>query len=520
MIFSYLYNNLGSSIGNLKYSFSFLNLIYIILRDDITKYSEDKLETLKNKILFNGPISLKFMQWFLSKKSLENKNGEYDNIIEKFDDIFENCPFHSLDESVRIFEEDFKIPMDSVIQMDTIEELASGSIGQVYKCRLVTGEEVAIKVQHPSNEDITTNQFKIVNFCIYLQKFQWLKNYLMLHLEIEDFMYNLLLQMDFSIEAYNTLRFMDNFKGNPLVVIPKLYFYSSRILISEFQDGDDYDDLPQYQKVKVGMNFYCCLMQMNFHDDFTHGDLHKKNWKVRKIEDSKDYQIIFYDFGIVMTTGQIQKNIDLWESFQENDMPRILEILPYIIVSKDNRKIELKEETRQLILDLLNSRFNTADVITTLTQILADEKLYINRIFLNILLIMTLCEKIFLQIDFVNRYFPPSLEKRLRNITSRYGDILAFVRKNPYYNSVEEYVERKYNSYQIETLFSNHNNKLEFDDPLALDMDDPILEMDDPTIIEPSEISLNLGDPTKIDESVEVDIDEENLETDKLIKQE
>ena len=55
-----------------------------------------------------------------------------------------------------------------------------------------------------------------------------------------------------------------------------------------------------------------------------------------------------------------------------------LEILPYIIVSKDNQ-IELKEETRQLILDLLNSRFNTADVITTLTQILADEKLYINK---------------------------------------------------------------------------------------------------------------------------------------------
>ena len=125
---------------------------------------------------------------------------------------------------------------------------------------------------------------------------------------------------------------------------------------------------------------------------------------------------------------------------------------------------------------------------------------------------MTLCEKIFLQIDFVNRYFPPSLEKRLRNITSRYGDILAFVRKNPYYNSVEEYVERKYNSYQIDTLFSNHNNKLEFDDPLALDMDDP-------TIIEPSEISLNLGDTTKIDESVDVEVSEENLETDKLIKQ-
>ena len=293
-------------------------------------------------------------------------------------------------------------------------------------------------------------------------------------------MYNLLLQMDFTIEAYNTLKFADNFKGNKLVVIPKLYFYSSRILISEFQDGEDYDDLPEYQKVKVGMNFYCCLMQMNFNDDFTHGDLHKKNWKVRKLEETKDYQIIFYDFGIVFSTGAIEKNIDLWESFQENDIDRILNILPYVIVSKDKRKeIFLNKNTKQLIIDLFNSQFCTTDIITTLTQILAKEKLYINRVFLNILLIMTLCEKIFIQIDFINRYYPPSLEKRMRNITGRYGDILAFVKKNPYYPSVMEYVDNKYNSYQIDSLFSNHNNKLEFDDPLSLEFDDPTLDIDD-----------------------------------------
>lgn len=470
MILSYLYNNLRGNFGNLKYCFSFLNLIYIILKDDITKYNDNKLEDLKKKILYNGPISLKFMQWFLSKKSLENREGNYDKIIEKFEDIFENCPFHSLDESIRIFEEDFKVPMSSVIQMDTLEELASGSIGQVYRCFLITGEEIALKIQHPNNNEITHNQFKIVNFCIYLQKFQWIKNYLMLHVDIEDFMYNLLLQMDFTIEAYNTLKFANNFKQNRLVVIPKLYFYSSRILISKFQDGQVFDNLPEYQKVKVGMNFYCCLMQMIFHNDFTHGDLHKKNWKVRKLENSKDYQIIFYDFGIVFSTGNIHKNVELWDSFQENNMDRLLKILPYVVVSKDNRKqIFLNDNTKNLIIDLFNTQFCTSDIITTLIQILAKEKLYINRIFLNILLIMTLCEKIFIQIDFVNRYYPPSLDKRMRNITARYGDILAFVKKYPYYPSVMEYVEKKYNSYQIDSLFSNHNNKLEFDDPLSLD---------------------------------------------------
>ena len=67
----------------------------------------------------------------------------------------------------------------------------------------------------------------------------------------------------------------------------------------------------------------------------------------------------------------------------------------------------------------------------------------------------------------------------MRNITGRYGDILAFVKKNPYYPSVMEYVENKYNSYQIDSLFSNHNNKLEFDDPLSLEFDDPTLDIDD-----------------------------------------
>ena len=145
IFFAYLYNNLGGNLCNIKYSFSFINLIYIILKDDITKYDEDKLENLKNRILYNGPISLKFMQWYLSKKNLENKEGEYDKIIEKFDDIFENCPFHSLEESKKIFEEDFKVPMSSVIQMNTVKELASGSIGQVYRCNLITGEEIGFK---------------------------------------------------------------------------------------------------------------------------------------------------------------------------------------------------------------------------------------------------------------------------------------------------------------------------------------------------------------------------------------
>ena len=38
------------------------------------------------------------MQWYL-KKMMENEDGKYTNIIDKFENIFDNCPYHSLEES-------------------------------------------------------------------------------------------------------------------------------------------------------------------------------------------------------------------------------------------------------------------------------------------------------------------------------------------------------------------------------------------------------------------------------------
>ena len=468
MIIPSIFQSISNFFTSFKYSFSFINLIYIILKNDISTFNDKQLDNLKDRIIYNGPISLKFMQWYLSRIVLENDEGDYDRIINKFEDIFENCPFHSLEDSKKIFQEDFKMDMSEVIDIDSLQEIGSGSIGQVYQAKLIDGTQIALKIQHPSNGSITQGQLKIINCLIHLQKYNCIKKMLNLHVDIGDFMYNLLLQLDFTIEAFNTLRFSRNFKENELVIIPDLYYYSPRVLISKYENGCDYDELQAYHKIKVGMNFYCCLMQMNFFHDFTHGDLHKKNWKVRKEDGDKDYKIIFYDFGIVFTTHRIDKNIQLWESFQINDVDGIMDVLPYVLVTHDKKIPVIKEDTKKNIEAIFDYKFSSGMVINQLINILARDKLYINRVFLNILVIMTLCEKIFMEIDFVNRYDPPNLEKRLRNNAARYADVLAFVKKYDFYDNVQEYVEDKYNSYQIDNMFTNHNSQLEFDDPLDI----------------------------------------------------
>lgn len=470
MLFRPIYNFFYEKVQSLSYSFSFINLIFIILRNDISKFDDDNLESLKDKVITNGPISLKFMQWYLTKITMNNHNGEYNNIIRKFDHIFDNCPFHSKNESIQMFKDDFDIDISKVVNLNSLVEVGSGSIGQVYKSTLIDGREVAIKIKHPNINTITGGQLYIINTLILLQKISFFKNLLSLHVDIEDFMDNLLLQLDFTNEVFNTLKFKNFFNNNKLIVIPSVLYYSNDIIISEYISGKDYDDLPVYQKSKVGLNFYCMILKMNLFLDFTHGDLHKKNWQVRKIEDSKDYQIILYDFGIVFSSCMVEKNRLLWHAFETNNTEEVLKCLPYMLVN-DSKEIPILNDTiKDDINELFSKKYNCGVIVENLIKILGKNKLYINKVFLNTLISMTLIEKIFVDIDFINKSDPPNIEKRLRNIASRYGDVYAFCKQYPFYKDLEDYVGKHYNNYQIDDMFVNYNSKLEFDDPLDLEL--------------------------------------------------
>ena len=61
----------------------------------------------------------------------EEKNLYY------FEDIFDNCPTHNLEDSKTIFKNNFKFDMDDILILDSLDIVASGSIGQVYKAQLI-----------------------------------------------------------------------------------------------------------------------------------------------------------------------------------------------------------------------------------------------------------------------------------------------------------------------------------------------------------------------------------------------
>ena len=96
--------------------------------------SEVVLNIIVNNIKKSGPFLIKLVQWTLPK--IENmydinpNNKEYGWFF-KFEELYENCDFHSLEYTKKVFQREFKEDLND--KYNSIEEIASGSIGQVYK---------------------------------------------------------------------------------------------------------------------------------------------------------------------------------------------------------------------------------------------------------------------------------------------------------------------------------------------------------------------------------------------------
>ena len=113
--------------------------------------SEVVLNIIVNNIKKSGPFLIKLVQWTLPK--IENmydinpNNKEYGWFF-KFEELYENCDFHSLEYTKKVFQREFKEDLND--KYNSIEEIASGSIGQVYKIIDKKGNEYAMKILHPN----------------------------------------------------------------------------------------------------------------------------------------------------------------------------------------------------------------------------------------------------------------------------------------------------------------------------------------------------------------------------------
>src|SRR5690554_5551385 len=217
----------------------------------------------------------------------------------------------------KIIRDELGRPIDQVFAEIDPVALASASIAQVHAARLVTGEDVVIKVQKPGVENILLTD---LNF-LYLSarvletlapKLSWTS----LSGIVEEIQRTMMEECDFIKEA-NNLKVFRNFlhdTHNEDATVPVVYEHCStrRILTMERFYGVPLTDLesirgyakdPERTLITAMNTWFSSLTQC----EFFHADVHAGNLMVLK-----DGRVGFIDFGIV---GRIRP--ETWEAVSD-----------------------------------------------------------------------------------------------------------------------------------------------------------------------------------------------------------
>lgn len=237
--------------------------------------------------------------------------------VEEFQGCLDKTPLLPFPVIRRILRDELGRPLEDVYSEIDPVALASASIAQVHSARLVTGEEVVIKVQKPGVETILLTDLNFLYLGSRLvetlaPKLSWTS----LSAIVEEVQRTMMEECDFIQEARN----LDTFRQflldthNADVVVPKVYHHCStrRVLTMERFHGVPLTDLDTIRKVTQdpertlinAMNtWFSSLTQC----EFFHADVHAGNLMVLN-----DGRVGFIDFGIV---GRIRP--ETWQAVSD-----------------------------------------------------------------------------------------------------------------------------------------------------------------------------------------------------------
>lgn len=235
-----------------------------------------------------------------------------ENFIEEFKKLQDNVAPLSFDViKIQIEKELGGKAGDFFSHIDPVP-LASASIGQVHAATLTDGTEVVLKVQRPDIENSIRQDISILSFlAAMMEKYLPETRFLSPSQIVEEFFRALQYELDFVVEANTMLRFSENAKDNPKVVIPKVYrkLSTKRVLTMQRLRGARITDLAAVRAmginpselVEIGARAFFKNVMI---DGLFHGDLHGGNVFAMRNPETGDAQIGVIDFGIVGRLSQ------------------------------------------------------------------------------------------------------------------------------------------------------------------------------------------------------------------------
>jgi ubiquinone biosynthesis protein len=313
-------------------------------------------EVLRNVLIELGPVYVKLGQLLSTRPDL--LSARY---VETLTDLQTNVPPVPWGQVESLIQQELGQPIEAVFSEIDRNAIAAGSIGQVYSAVLVSGQQVALKVQRPGIDVVVDRDISLIKSLAELvSRTEFGKNFDIVGLA-EEFSNAIVAELDFTSEAEYTEQLRQNLTNTKLfdtqqLVIPQIFndLTTKKLLTIEWLDGVPIlqAKLPQMrankdeatQRSEITTVLFRAFFKQVYIDGFFHADPHPGN-----IFYLQDGRIALLDCGMV---GRLD--------------PRTQQILTEMllaIVDLDGRRcsqltLELAEGGQQVNLNQLTSDYD------------------------------------------------------------------------------------------------------------------------------------------------------------------
>ena len=272
------------------------------LRDEKPVMEYTRYERVRMAAEELGPTFIKLAQILSNRPDIIPEG-----LVKEFEKLQDRVPPFEFAKAKIIIEQEIGKKLEEVFEEFNEVPLASASIGQVYKAKMLTGEEVVVKVQRPNVAEMIEQDLSIIMEAVRRMD-RYMKKQGVLNGEevVRVFERAITKELDYQNEARNIDRFRTTYRHRTDFYVPKAYreFSTRKVLIMEFANGCKITDVEQLKAwnlspariVEKGMDIY--LSQI-FEFGYFHGDPHPGNILV-----NEEGTIILLDFGMV---GQLMK---------------------------------------------------------------------------------------------------------------------------------------------------------------------------------------------------------------------
>lgn len=265
---------------------------------------------------------------------------------------------------LKTLEYEYNKPLDTIFShIEAIPE-GSASVAQVHRAKLVSGEEVAIKVQRPGVKEVMSQDISIMKSLVSLINVATPKASIIDLEEVIDELWKTFQEeTDFLQEAYNLKKFAEINKNAAYISCPKpfLEYCTENVVVMEYIDGIAISDTKAleengYSLAEIGLKLVDNYTSQVLDDGYFHGDPHPGNIII------KDGKIVYIDLGMMGTLSKRDALYlkDIIYSVGQQDVSKLKDALLNFAIEKDSSKINHGQFLSDL--DSIMSQFGTMDL--------------------------------------------------------------------------------------------------------------------------------------------------------------